>query len=166
MTSWGQQAAEESGALAAALESKRAINLARIGQNQRMAAPDSPRLRRGARAAEQALAVATGFSIDWAVVNLSIHKGLAMAHLSPNAAEQEEAVAIVKRTWGIGAPEGRRRWSRIFWASSPKPINGREKNGALDLVDQAIELGDQIDEHFHDAELYRIRGEARLSGER
>lgn len=37
---------------------------------------------------------------------------------------------------------------------------------ALELLDSAIELGDKTDEHFYDAELYRIRGELRLASAR
>jgi predicted ATPase len=35
---------------------------------------------------------------------------------------------------------------------------------ALELLDEAFELGGRIGERCHDAELYRVRGEIRLAG--
>ncbi len=87
-----------------------------------MAAPDPPSSQAALEAAERSLAIATTHRIEWAIVNLSIHQGLAMAHLNTNGKGIQEGAAIVKRTWAIGALAGRRQWFRTFLASSQKPF--------------------------------------------
>ncbi len=163
-----RQALDASKALAAALESKRAINLSRIGQMNawlhQMRGDSSAALRE----AEQALDVARKFHIDWAVVNLSIHKGLAMAHLSRTRQELEKPRRWSKRTSATGArPAPRHSCPYFFGKLAEAYQRSGDATRAFDLVNQALEVAGTIDEHCHDAELHRVRGQVRLArGER
>ena len=163
-----RQALEASKALAAALESKRAINLSRIGQTNAWLHQIRGDSMAALREAEEALVVARQFHIDWAVVNLSIHKGLAMADLSRTRQELEAAAAIVEENLGYWRATGAETFVPYFLG---KLAEAYQRSGdakrSFDLVNQALEVAGTIDEHCHDAELYRVRGQVRRArGER
>jgi class 3 adenylate cyclase/predicted ATPase len=160
----GIRALEESGALAAALESKRAINLARIGQTNAWLHQIRGDYVKARNAAEQALVVAREFHFDWAVVNLSIHRGLAMAHLNAEGTRMQEGAAIARENLGYWRATGAETMVPYFLGELAEAHHRSGDNvAALDLLNEAIELGDKIGEHCHDAELYRVRGQVRLA---
>jgi class 3 adenylate cyclase/tetratricopeptide (TPR) repeat protein len=162
----GIQAAEESHVLAAALESRRAINLARIGQTNAWLHQIRGDYQKALSAAEQALVVAREFHFDWAVVNLSIHKGLAMAHLNAAGRGMQEGAAIAKENLGYWRAGGAETMVPYFLGELAAAYHRAGENAAaLDLLNEAIELGDRIGEHCHDAELYRVRGQVKLAGD-
>jgi tetratricopeptide (TPR) repeat protein len=158
------RALEASKALAAALESKRAINLSRIGQMNAWLHQMRGDFSAALREAEEALVVARKFHIDWAVVNLSIHKGLAMAFLSRDRKAMEEAAAIVEENLGYWRAVGAETFVPYFLG---KLAEAYQRSGdaarSFDLVNQALEVAGTIDEHCHDAELHRVRGQVRLA---
>jgi len=159
-----RQALEASKALAAALESKRAINLSRIGQTNAWLHQMRGDFQEAFDEAEQALDVATRFHIDWAVVNLSIHKGLAMAHLSRDRRDLAEAAAMVEENLRYWRAAGAETFVPYFQGKLAEAYQrAGDATRSLDLVNQAIEVAGTIDEHCHDAELYRVRGQARLA---
>jgi len=161
----GNRAADEAVALAAALESKRAINLSRIGQTNAWLHQIRRDYEKALRAADQALSVAREFHVDWAVVNLTIHKGLAMAHLNNETEEgRQEAVRMVHEHLAYWRAGGAETMVPYFLGELAEAHHrAGEDDAALALLDIAIELGETNDEHFHDAELFRIRGEAKLA---
>ena len=64
--------------------------------------------RRLSKRRNRSLAIATAHRIEWAVVNLSIHQGLAMAHLNTNGKGIQEGAAIVNANlgyWRAGGAE-------------------------------------------------------------
>jgi tetratricopeptide (TPR) repeat protein len=160
----GNQAAEEAIALAAALETRRAINLARIGQTNAWLHQIRRDYQQALNSAELALAVAREFHVDWAVVNLMIHRGLAMAHLDLAGPRRNDAVASVKENLAHWRAGGAETMVPYFVGELAEACHrAGQASEALELLDAAIELGAKTDEHFHDAELYRVRGEARLA---
>jgi len=162
----GIQALEESRILAAALESKRAINLSRIGQTNAWLHQIRRDYQKALVEAEQALVIAREFHFDWAVVNLSIHKGLAMAHLNADGRGMQEGVALVKENLGYWRAVGAESFVTYFLGKLAEAHHRAGDNvAALDLLDEAIELGAKIGEHCHDAELYRVKGQAHLAGD-
>jgi len=159
-----RQAIDASKALAAALESKRAINLSRIGQTNAWLHQMRGDSQEARNEADQALIVARRFHIDWAVVNLSIHKGLAMAHLSRDRRDLEEAAAIVDENLRYWRAAGAETFVPYFQGKLAEAYQrAGDTARSFDLVNQAIELAGTIDEHCHDAELHRVRGEVRLA---
>ena len=160
----GIRAAEEAMALAAARETKRAINLARIGQTNAWLHQIRRDYQKALSSAEHALAVAREFHIDWAVVNLAIHRGLAMAHLHPAGEGGNEALAIVRENLAYWRAGGAETMVPYFLGElAAAHHRAGQAPAALELLGDAIELGEKTGEHFHDAELYRMRGEARMA---
>jgi len=162
----GQRAAEEAATLAATRESKRAINIARVGQTNAWLHHIRRDYQRALNAAEQALSVAREFHVDWAVVNLSIHRALALAHLRPDDESRRDALASVNEYVAYWRAGGAETMVPYFLGELAEAhlLTG-ETRAAIDLVERAIELAENNDEHFHDAELFRIRGEARLTSD-
>jgi class 3 adenylate cyclase/tetratricopeptide (TPR) repeat protein len=160
----GLKVADESRSFAKSLESKRAINLSRIGQyiawlHQIRRAP-----REALLAAEEALVVAQNHRIDWAVVCLSIHKGLAMAHLNASQDGIREAAAIVNENIGYWRAIGAECMVPYFLGQLAEAHHhAGNQLEALRLLEQAIEMSNRIGEHFHDAELHRVCGQVRLA---
>jgi predicted ATPase len=157
------RAVETATALGSALESKRAINLARIGQTNAWLHQIRRDYQQALSAADQALTVALEFHVDWAVVNLLLHKGLALAHLNAQGNGFADAVALVRQNLGYWRAGGAETMVPYFLGQLAEAHHlAGEHREALDLVDQAIALSETVDEHCHSAELYRVRGETRL----
>lgn len=160
----GIQAAEESERLANNRGHKWAINVARVGQyvawlHQIRRAPVDAR-----EAAERALAVSRAHGIDWAVVNLSIHQHLALAHEAAGGPGFEEAVQIVRAHLGYWRASGAETMVPYFLGQLAEAFRLAGRHGeALDVANEALALAEHIGERCHDAELFRIRGEARLA---
>jgi predicted ATPase len=158
----GCQAADDALALANARESKRAINLARIGQyrawlHQMRRDPEKAR-----DAADQALVTAREHRIGWAVVNLSIHRGLALAHLGGEG--MKVGVPLVQenlRYWRAAGAES--MLSYFLGQLAEAHVLAGEYSAASDLLDEAFEQSEKMGEHFHDAELLRVRGLVRVA---
>jgi class 3 adenylate cyclase len=160
----GSHAAEEAVTRAAALESKRAINLARVGQTSAWLHQIRRDHQKALSSADHALAVAREFHVDWAVVNLMIHRGLALAHLNARGHGWHEAVAIVNENLAYWRAGGAETMVPYFLGELAEAHHlAGDESAALELVEAAIALGAAIGEHFHDAELYRVRGEAKLA---
>jgi class 3 adenylate cyclase/tetratricopeptide (TPR) repeat protein len=161
----GLRASEESRAAAAALESKRALNLSRIGQTNAWLHQIRHDHQQAFQAAEQALLIAREFHIEWAVVNLSIHRGLAIANSNADRTTVQDAIATVNENLGYWRAAGAESFVPYFLGKLAEAYHNVGDNmAALDLLSEAIELADRIGEHCHDAELYRVRGQARLAG--
>ena len=161
----GIRAAEESLAMATALESKRAINLVRVGVFNAWFHQIRRRPDEALRASEAALAVASAHRIEWAIVNLSIHKGLAMAHLDPKGQGLLEGTSIAKQCLGYWRAAGSESMVPYFLGQLGEAHHlAGDHIAACELLDQAIELGEKLSERCHDAELYRVRGQAKLAG--
>jgi class 3 adenylate cyclase/tetratricopeptide (TPR) repeat protein len=159
----GLRAGDEAFAIALALENKRAINLARVGQTNAWLHQIRRDYTSACRAADQVIAVARDFHIDWAVVNLSIHRALAVARLAEGDAQRAEALAAARQNIAYWRASGAETMVPYFLGELAEACRvGGDVHAALLLVDEAIALGQSNDEHFHDAELYRIRGETRL----
>jgi predicted ATPase len=115
-------------------------------------------------AADQALTVALEFHVDWAVVNLLLHKGLALAHLNAQGTGFADAVALVRQNLGYWRAGGAETMVPYFLGQLAEAHHlAGEHREALDLIDQAIALSETVDEHCHTAELYRVRGQTRLA---
>ena len=161
----GMRAAADSLALASTLESKRAINLARTGQfnawlHQIRHSPED-----ALQAAEQALAVANAHRIEWAVVCLLIHKGLAMAHLNRTVQEREQGISLAKEHLGYWRAAGTGSMVPYFLGQLGEAYYlAGDHPAALALLNEAVESAERIGEHCHDAELHRVRGEVTLAG--
>ena len=161
----GQRASEEAVGRAAALENNRAINIARIGQTDAWLHQIRRDYGRAFTTAGRALAVAKAFHIDWAVVNLSIHQALAQAHATAAGDKGKDARTIAADNLAYWRAGGAETMVSYFLGELAEAYHlAGDEPAALDLLNQAIELGDRTGEHFHDAELYRVRGETRLSG--
>ncbi len=159
-----REAIDRAMALASALESKRAINLVRVGLDHTWLHHMRRDNEQARRAAEQALALAVEFRVDWAVVNLSIHRALALAHLAGHEDDRRQALAIAEQNLGYWRGAGAETMVPYFlgeMADVHRLVGDGE--AALRVASEAIELGRENGEHFHDAELHRIRGQARLA---
>jgi len=160
----GLRASEESLAAALALESKRAINVARVGQTNAWLHQIRRDYVKASASAEHALAVAREFRIDWAVVNLSIHRALAWAHIATTAEQRHAALAMARQNIAYWRGSGAETMVPYFLGELADAYRvAGEPAAALELVEEAIALGTANHEHFHDAELYRIRGELRIA---
>lgn len=114
-------------------------------------------------AVERALAVALEHRIDWAVVNLLIHKGLAIAHAEPPGARLDEGAGLVRENLGYWSASGAETMVPYFLGQLAEAFGRASRHAeALDLVQEALALGERIGERCHDAELHRVRGQARL----
>ena len=159
-----RRAAEESLTLASALESKRAINLSRTGQFNAWLHQIRHSHEDALRSAEQALAVAYAHRIEWAIVNLSIHKGLAMAHLDRTLG-MNEGIALAKQYFVYWRAAGTQSMVPYFLGQLGEAHHlAGDDSTALTLLDEAIALAERTGEHLHDAELYRVRGLVKVSG--
>ncbi len=160
----GLRAAEESLALASTLENKRAINLARTGQFNAWLHQIRHSYEDALRSADHALAVANTHRIEWAIVNLSIHRGLAMAHLE-HAGHRDEGIALAKQQLGYWRAAGTESMVPYFLGQLGEAHHlAGDDAAALALLDEAITLAEHTGEHAHDAELYRVRGLIHMSG--
>ena len=161
----GKRAAEASLTLASTLESKRAINLARTGQFNAWLHQIRHSHEDALGAAEQALAVAYAHRIEWAIVNLSIHKGLAMAHLDRTGEGATDGLALATQHLMYWRAAGTQAMVPYFLGQLGEAHHlAGDDAAALTLLDEAIALGEKTGEHLHDAELYRVRGLVKLSG--
>ena len=162
----GKRAADASLALASRLESKRAINLARIGQFNAWLHHIRHSYEEALRSAEQALAVAYAHRIDWAIVNLSIHKGLAMAHLGRDGQGMHEGIALATQYLGYWRAAGTQAMVPYFLGHLGEAHHlAGDGATALALFDEAIAVrASRPANTCHDAELYRVRGLVKLSG--
>jgi len=163
----GLRAAADSLALAATLESKRAINLARTGQfnawlHQIRHCPEE-----ALQSADQALAVADAHRIEWAVVCLLIHKGLAIAHLNRTAQEREQGISLAKEHLGYWRAAGAGSMIPYFLGQLGEAHHlAGDHSAAVALLNEAVEVAETTGEHCHDAELHRVRGQAILAAGR
>lgn len=155
------EAASRSIELASDLESKQAVNLSRVGQFNAWL----HQIRREPEAAykesQDALAVSFEHNFQQAIVNLSIHSGLALAHMG----KMDEGVPMVEEFLGYWRGAGADTMVPYFLGQLAEAFckDGDSKR-AIELIDEAVELGQRIGERFHEAELYRVKGEAILSG--
>ena len=161
----GIQAWESSHVLAGSLESRRALNLARIGQTDAWLHQLRRDYQKALDAAEQALAVAREYHFDWAIVNLLIHKGLAMAHLDPQGKGMQEGVALVNENLRYWRAAGAETMVPYFLGELGEAHHrAGDHAGGFDLRERGHRAGRAvIGEHCHDAALYRVRGQARLA---
>ena len=160
----GLRAAEEAMALATALESKRAINIARVGQTNAWLHQIRRDYAAACRAADDALTVAREFHVDWAVVNLSIHRALAMAHCGSSDADRRDARGLARQNLGYWRASGAETMVPYFLGELAQACHAAgDGTMALDLVNEAIDVAVQNHEHFYDAELYRTRAQVWLA---
>lgn len=159
----GKHAAEASLALASTLESKRAINLARTGQFNAWLHQIRQSYEDALGAAEQALAVAYSHRIEWAIVNLSIHRGLAMAHLDRAGLGAKDGIALATQHLAYWRAPGTLFVPYFLGQLGEAHHLAGDAPVALALLDEAIALAEQTGEHLHDAELYRVRGLVKTS---
>ena len=101
---------------------------------------------------------------------LSIHRALALAHLATTEGEIRTALATATEYLGYWRSAGAETMVSYFLGemADVHRLSG-DPEAAVRTVTEAIELGETNGEHFHDAELHRIRGQARLqcgAGER
>jgi class 3 adenylate cyclase/predicted ATPase len=159
-----QRAAADALALASALEGKRAINLSRIGQFNAWLHQISGSYQEALRSAEQALAVATAHRIDWAIVNLSIHKGLAMAALASAGHDLDDGLQLATTNLGYWRASGTGVFVPYFLGQLGEVhhLAGNQAT-ARELLDEAMDLANCTGEHCHDAELHRVRGQVTLA---
>jgi len=164
----GLRAAEESLALASTLENKRAINLARTGQFNAWLHQIRHNHEDALRSADQALAIAQAHRIDWAIVNLSIHRGLALAHLDLSAGgthATNDGIALATQHLAYWRAAGTESMVPYFLGQLGEAHHhAGDDASALAMLDEAIALAERTGEHVHDAELYRVRGLVHIAG--
>jgi predicted ATPase len=98
-------------------------------------------------------------------VNLSIHKGLAMAHLDRARHGATDGLALATQHLMYWRAAGTQAMVPYFLGQLGEAHHfAGDDAAALTLLDEAIALGEKTGEHLHDAELYRVRGLAKLSG--
>jgi class 3 adenylate cyclase/tetratricopeptide (TPR) repeat protein len=161
----GVRAAEESLAAASAFENNRAINMVRVGQFNAWLHQIRRCPQEALDAADQALAVASAHRIEWAVINSVIHRGLAIALLNRDGRGIDEGAQLVNEYLAYWRAAGAEAMIPYFLGKLGEAHHlAGEHATALPLLEEAIALADRLGEHCHDAELYRVRGEVKVSG--